>query len=290
MLVMTKCVGRREFLGCSAAAAMSLLGRRSGAAEGWGVRLSTSSVHFSRLPIEQAVGRIASLGFEAIDIWSGYTGCPHLDDALGRLGPNGVKELLGKHKLRLFAFSVYVGGYRKYAELLGRCGGGVAIRGSSGPVKAGELRASMKAFLESLKPELELANKYDSRLAIENHSSALLDSVDSFKVFGDLNREPRLGIALAPYHLQGIKAPVEQVIRICGKQLFFFYAWQLGEGVGQLPGHGPTDFGPWIGALAEVQYGGYINPFMHGDLGADAMSQALERSRAYLKGIDGNRG
>ena len=33
------------------------------------LRLSTSSVHFKGLPIEQACERIAALGFEAVDIW-----------------------------------------------------------------------------------------------------------------------------------------------------------------------------------------------------------------------------
>jgi hypothetical protein len=37
--------------------------------------LSTSSIHFSRLPIEQACERIAELGFE-VDR-SAYEGCPH---------------------------------------------------------------------------------------------------------------------------------------------------------------------------------------------------------------------
>ena len=33
------------------------------------------------------VARIAALGFEAVDIWSAYDKCPHLDDAATRLGP-----------------------------------------------------------------------------------------------------------------------------------------------------------------------------------------------------------
>ena len=45
----------------------------------------------------------------------------------GRLGPDGLKQVLDRNKLKLFSFSVYAGGYRKYAELLGEVGGGVAI-------------------------------------------------------------------------------------------------------------------------------------------------------------------
>jgi preprotein translocase subunit SecA len=63
-----------------------------------------------------------------------------------------------------------------------------------------------------------------------------------------------LGIALAPFHLQAAKIPVEEAIGIVGKQLLFFYAWQEGRGMSQLPGHGPTDFAPWLAALAKADY------------------------------------
>ena len=249
----------------------------------WRCRLSTSSIHFKGLPIEDACARISALGFEAVDIWSAYDNCPHLDDAAKRLGPSGLKALLAKHHLQLCAFSVYVGGYPKYAELLGGVGGGVAVQGSAGSCPPKELTAKMRAFLESLKPQLELAEKYNSRLAIENHGDALLHSLDSFKAFVDLNTSPRIGLALAPYHLQAGGASVEEAIRICGRQLLFFYAWQDRPEVAQLPGHGPTDFRSWLRALAQVNYGGFVNVFMHGHLEPDVMSAALTKSRDYLK-------
>jgi sugar phosphate isomerase/epimerase len=248
----------------------------------WKMRLSCSSINFSSLPIEQAAERIAKLGFEGIDVWSAHANCPHLDDVQARLGPEGLKEILAKNNLKLYAFSVYRGGYPKYAELLGKCGGGVAIRGSSAPVEPKELTAKMKAFLEALKPEIELAEKYDSYLAIENHGHALLDGPDSFKAFVDLNQNPRLGIALAPLHLQRGGHSVEDVIATCGKQLLFFYGWQNAPGTGELPGHGPTDFTPWLAALAKVDYQWYVNPFMHHEPEPDAMSEALAKAKKYL--------
>jgi sugar phosphate isomerase/epimerase len=141
----------------------------------------------------------------------------------------------------------------------------------------------MRAFLESLKPLLELAEKHNSRLAIENHGNALLDAPDSFKAFVDLNTSPRLGLALAPYHLQAGGASVQETIQICGRQLLFFYAWQNQPETGQLPGHGPKDFTPWLRALAKVNYPGFVNAFMHGHVEADAMSAALAKSRDYLR-------
>ena len=120
---------------------------------------------------------------------------------------------------------------------MGGAGGGVAIRGSAGPCAPGELRSRMKEFLETLKPELELAEKYDSYLAIENHGQALVDSLDSMKAFVELNAHPRLGIALAPYHVQLHGESVEEAVRIAGRQLFFFYAWQHGDGAGAVARH-----------------------------------------------------
>jgi len=279
---------RRGFLvatagGVAAGLAAPALTAAAEAKEKWPMRLSTSSIHYMGLPIEQACEQIAALGYEGIDIWSAHQGCPHLDDVQKRLGPDGLRALLEKTKLELFAFSVYRGGYARYADLLGKAGGGVAVQGSAGRCKPEELTARMKAFLEGCKPLVELAEKHNSYLAIENHGGALLNSLDSFKAFVDNNTAPRLGIALAPFHVQSAKASVPEAIRICGKQLFFFYAWQRAGGLKQLPGHGPTDFTPWVAALAEIRYGGYVNVFAHVHPKPDIMSAALGQSKTYLE-------
>lgn len=281
---------RRRFLGGAVAAGFFGAAAHTSAAnawmaaERWTMRLSGSTINFASLPIEQACERLAALGFEAVDVWSAYANCPHLDDVLNRLKAEGLKSLLARLRLKLNSFSVYVGGYPKYAELLGQCGsGGVAITGSAAPCDPKELTTRMRAFLDQLKPQLELAEKYNSYLAIENHGHALLDGLDSFKAFVDMNKSPRLGIALAPYHLQARKASVEEAIAIAGDQLFYFYAWQLAPGVGQLPGHGPVDFTPWLAALAKIRYRWYVNPFLHHEPPPDETAKALARSVAYLK-------
>lgn len=283
---------RRQFLGRATGAAvagamaagLAWPGATAPAAEErWKMRLSGSTIAFTTLPIEKACERLAGLGFEAVDVWSAYAHCPHLDDVAGRLKAEGLRELLARLHLKLNSFSVYIGGFARYAELLGKCGGGVAIRGSAGPCDPKELTKKTKAFLEQLKPEIELAEKHNSYLAIENHGHALLDSNDSFKAFVDLNKSPRLGVALAPYHVQAGKASVEEAIGILGPQLFYFYAWQHAPGVGQLPGLGPTDFTPWLAALAKIHYRGYVNPFLHGEPPPDETAKALAKSVAYLK-------
>lgn len=274
-------ISRRRFIGATATA--GLVSIAGGERLGWQMRFSTSSIQFTRLPIEQACERIAALGFEAIDIWSAHAGCPHLDDVHTRLGAAGLRQLLESHGLKLCGFSVYQGGYPKYAQLLGDAGGGLAIRGSAQAPRDGESVGSrMKSFLESLKPELELCERFNGCLCIENHGNALLDSLDSFKAFVDVNTHPRLGIALAPFHLQRSGISVPEAIVTCGRQLRFFYAWQNAEGIGQLPGHGPADFRPWLDALRRTGYAGYINPFMHHEPEPDAMSRALGEAKEAL--------
>ena len=280
-------IDRRTFIAAAAggtlAAVAGPVARARGEETDWKMRQCTSSIHYLHLPIDLACREIAKLGYEAVDVWSAHAGCPHLDDVLNARKAEGLKAILEDTGLELFSFSVYAGGFPRYAELLGQMGGGVAIQGSAGPCKPEELTARMKDLLERLKPQVELAEKHDCYLAIENHGHALLDSIDSMKAFTDLNQSPRLGIALAPYHVQGLKQPVEDAIRACGGQLFYFYAWQRAGGTAQLPGIGPTDFTPWLAALAEVQYAGYVNPFMHGELKTEEMSAALGKSKAYLE-------
>jgi sugar phosphate isomerase/epimerase len=282
-----RALSRRQFLAQSAAtAAACTLAPRAwthSPSSPWTMRLSTSSIHYSRLPIEEACQHIAALGFEAIDIWSPHAGCPHLDEARDRLGPEGLKELLARHHLKPYAYSVYAGGFARYADFIGAMGGGVAVRGNTNPHPPEEMPARMKAFVEGLKPELELAETHNVHLAIENHSGQLMNSLDSLKAFMDLAQHPRLGVALAPYHLQRIQASVEQAIAICGPRLLFFYAWQAQPGLQQLPGIGPTDFTPWLAALARAEYRWYVNPFMHGEPEPDAMTDALRTSRDYLR-------
>jgi sugar phosphate isomerase/epimerase len=257
------------------------------------MRLSTSSLHYRSLPLVEACRRIGDLRFQGVDVWSHFEWagplCEHLEEGLEKLGVDKFAALLRQHELQLFAASCYSAPSRRFVPLLGRLGGCVIIRGSRAAqgsateLTPGELKKQIANFLESLKPELELAEQHRCVLAIENHSGkSLLNTLDSIKAFTDLNRHACLGIALAPYHIQKNGESVERAIRAAGRQLRFFYAWQHGQGTQQLPGIGPTDFTPWLKALAEVDYQGFVNPFMHHEPEPDEMDDALRTSRDYL--------
>ena len=243
---------------------------------------SCASVNFTSLSLEQACERIAALRFDAIDIW-GTPWAKHMQEIAEDLKAEGFKALLEKHQLKLGSFAVYGTGYAPYAELLGQCGGGTVLRTSRHFREGVSLTEDMKSFLEELKPELELCEKYDSYLAIQNHSGAqVLDRTDTIKAFVDLNQHKRLGIALGPYHLMRHGESVADAIRICGDQLMYIYFWTNEEGEKQMPGIGQTDMSDWFRALNDIKYPHYLTPFMHHEPEPDRMSELHRLSRQYL--------
>lgn len=283
---------RREFLGVLGG---SLVGTALAAGSHFPVsgkpRIALSSVMFSHLPLEDFCLRARQLGFGGIDLWGPFGDCRHMAEAV-KLGPAGFRRLLTRHQLELAVWTTYrtkghEGGFPAFAEFIGECGGGTVVRESSYEgQRPEELEDSFRKFFTQLAPEIELAGKHKVRLVIENHSDAILDRAESFKIFNRLNPAPDVvKIGVAPHHLQKRKEDVAAVIASCGSQLGFFYAWQLAPGKGQLPGHGPADFRPWMEALAGIGYDRWLTPFMHGDLPDAEMGDAVTKSKDYLETI-----
>lgn len=257
----------------------------------WQPRLALSSVMFSALKLEEFCNQAARLGFKGIDLWAPFGHCRHLEEAR-QLGVDGFRKLLEKNGLEVGAWTTYrtkvdQRGFPGFAEFIGACGGGVVVRESKyAKVANDQLEEALRAFFQELQPEIDLARKHRVKLAIENHGDALLDTINSMEMFVKLNPAPDVvGIALAPYHVQAIKAPVTDAIRACGSQQLFFYAWQIEKGIKQLPGHGPVDLTPWLQALKQQQFHHWMTPFMHGDLPAGEMDAAVGKAMRTLREI-----
>ena len=180
-------LSRRQWLAASAAAVSvwplaAAWGKAPSGPSKWHMKLSTSSLHYRGLSLTEAVRRIGALGFQGIDVWAHFEWagplCEHLEEGLERMGPEKFRALLSENKLTLNSASCYSVPFSRFAKLLGDCGGCVVMRGSSGvegtDITAAELTRQMKQFFESLKPDLELAEKHNCTLAIENHSGASL--------------------------------------------------------------------------------------------------------------------
>ena len=256
------------------------------------MKLSTSSLHYRSLPLLESLRRISALGYEGVDIWAHFEWagplCEHLEEAVERSTAERFMETLRELKLTLNSASCYTVPFARFAPLLGACGGCVVVRGSQGVadenITGADLVREMKQFLESLKPDLELAEKHQCVLAVENHSGrSLLNKLESFQVFTDLNQNPRLGIALAPFHVQANKESVVDAIRHAGSQLKFFYAWQYADLADEarqeaaITGHRTDRHASLARALAAIDYAGFVNPFMHYEPEPAEMDVVLEK-------------
>ena len=140
-------------------------------------------------------------------------------------------------------------------------------------------------------------------IAIENHSSNLINTPDSMKWLAELAPSKRLGIALAPYHLESLgvdAAGHAALITALGNRIAMFYAWQHGMGcmkklpkeqeLLQMPGRGKLDFTPIVRALKQINFNGFTSIFMHPVpcgipilMDATACTTEINRARTYLE-------
>jgi len=163
-------------------------------------------------------------------------------------------------------------GLAEEIKVVKQLGGTMIVCGSTGR-REGSLKKQVTDFIEKMRPHVALAEKAGVVIAIENHSSALINSLDSLRYFADFNQSANLGIAIAPYHLPQDSQVIADLIKHCGQNIVHFYAWEHGMGchrkmpkpheLMQLPGFGTLDFAPILAALRDIQYQGLTEIFMH---------------------------
>jgi sugar phosphate isomerase/epimerase len=258
---------------------------------------------FGTLPLEVVLSSASKTGAEAVDLWPR----PHANhrEQMEELGLERSLALCTKYNTRIGALSRYdLGpfGLAKEMAVARELGAEMIVtgcgRGKPADPKATE--KAVEALIQDLRPVAECAEKEGVRVAIENHSGTLLATPESVRWFLQKNPYPRIGLALAPYHLPQDPQLIAKLIEEAGKQLFVFYAWQYGKGcmqklpkeeeLEQLPGRGPLDFPPIMAALQKIRFSGWTEIFMHpyprGVPMLDTPEQIVEelnRSREYLE-------
>jgi len=260
------------------------------------------SCMYGYLYLGEILPEIAKCGAAHIDIWPKSHG--NQREQLADMGEELFASLLKKHNVSLGCITQYkLGpfGLRDEMKLAQRLGCSTIVTGGRGPtgLKGADLKKAVGNFMEKMKPHLEVAEKTDVTIAIENHGNNLIDSPDSLKYLAELRPSENIGIALAPYHLPQDAELIAKLIREVGNVVKVFYAWEHGDGcmkklpkeqeLKQLPGNGSLDFGPVLQALAEIKYAGWTEIFMHPvPRGIPIMETAaqvtaeINKSRAYL--------
>ena len=236
--------------------------------------LSSSLFGYSRL--EEILPIAKRLGINSLDLWPKVHG--NQREQLAEMGEDQFVELLSSYECTLACLTQYPLGPFGLADemrLAKRLGCQTIVTGSGGPkgLRGDELKASMREFVEKLKPHLELAQETGVTIAIENHANSLLDSPDSMRWLCQMRPSDRLGIAFAPYHLPQNQELLAKLVRDVLPCIEVFYAWQHGKGCMQaqpkqderlqLPGRGSLDFLPLFRELRNANYNRWVEVFMH---------------------------
>jgi sugar phosphate isomerase/epimerase len=302
-------LSRRTFGRQAAAATAALLSAGMPAADATAVAFELKyilgSCMYGYTDLQEILPEVAKVGATAIDIWPKVHG--NQREQLTTLGEELFAELLRQHDVKLGCITQYkLGpfGLQDEMRLAQRLGCATMVTGGSGPkgLKGAALKSAVKDFIEKLKPHLETAEETGVTIAIENHGNNLIESPDSLKWLAELRPSSHLAIALAPYHLPQDAEALAQLIRDLGDSIAMFYAWQHGMGcmeklpkeqeLLQMPGRGPLDFKPLLQALADIQYSGWTEIFMHPvprgipilETTA-AVTAEINRSRTYLSSL-----
>lgn len=301
-------ISRRSFLAAAGAGLTAgNLGISSAASTGketFSLRYILASALYGTMPLATILPEVKETGSEAIDIWPRVHG--NQREQIDEMGRSAFAELLLAENVRVGCITCYNPGPFKLAseiDLVRDLGQKevMLVTGAPGPkgLSGTELRNAIHAFIEKLKPTVEAAAKAGCAIAIENHVNSTLESPDAIRMFGELAPHGPFGLALAPHHLPQDAALIASLVRELGPVLKFFYAQQHGKGskdklpkeeeLLQMPGRGPLDFGPIVAALADIQYSGYTEIFMHPvPRGVpiletpDAITAEINASRKYL--------
>lgn len=234
------------------------------------------SCMYGYLPLAEILPEAKKIGAKTIDVWPKVHGDQR--EQIDKLGADQFAAMLKENDVTLGCITQYkLGpfGLQDEMRFAQRFGCQLMVTGGSGPkdLRGSDLKKAVADFLEKMKPHLEVAEETGVTIAIENHANNLIFEPDSLKWLLELRPSKNLAIALAPYHLPQDPQQLAQLIRDLQEGLIMFYAWEHGNGCHkpmpteqqllQMPGRGSLDFQPMIEALAEINYQGWTEVFMH---------------------------
>jgi len=306
-------LSRRTFLGLSTGAAALVAARgtaplHAATAGSPAIRLRyvLSTSLYGTMPIADIVPQVHPTGSEALDIWAGRWG--NQREQIEELGHDKFVAMLQRHRAKVGTYTCMDPGFLRsepHMRAMKSLGGDMIVAGFGGggpgakDLRGAELRRAISAQVERLKPAFDKAGEIGVKLAIENHLNGVLEPPESLNMLMDAIPEKHIGVAFAPFHLPQDPVLLGKLVGDLGDRLLYFYAWQYGDGSGnipppqqkkQLPGVGPLDFKPMLAALKRHRFNGWTSIFMHPTPRgsplhptAEATTAEINRARAFLE-------
>lgn len=272
------------------------------------LRYVLSTNLYGTLPIAEIVPEVHATGCEGLDVWAGRWG--NQREQIDALGHERFAAMLKERAVKVSTYTCMDPGFPKsepHIHAMKRFGGDTIVAGFGGggpgakDLRGDELRRAIRGQVEKLKPIFAKAGELGVKLAIENHLNGLLEPVEGIMILAEELPEKHVGIALAPLHLPQDATMLGKLVGDLGEKILYYYAWQRGDGSGdippaqqkkQLPGVGPLDFTPMLAALQRGRYEGWTSIFMHPTPRGAPMHPTVRectaewnRARAYLDGI-----
>ncbi len=276
---------RRDFLRLSAGAATALVAsagavraQTAAGAAPFRLRHVLSTNQYGTLPIQDIVPEAKRAGYVGLDVWAGRWG--NQREQIDYLGHEKFAALLQQHGVKVSCYTCMDPGFARcepHLRAMLKFGGNQIVAGFPGvpggkDLRGDALRQAIRGSLEKLKPIIGVAGELNVELAIENHLNGLLETPDGVRILAEEIKEKHVGISFAPFHLPQDAALLGKLVDDVAPKILYYYAWQFGDGSGdlapskqkrQLPGVGPLDFKPMLAALKRHRFAGYTSVFMH---------------------------
>jgi len=274
------------------------------------MKLAFSSNAYLRFPIEEAVARIAALGYTGIELLADV---PHAWPA-GLLDERklAIRESLAKHKLTISNINAFMMNaiadprqpywhpswiepdphYRairrehtkRALELAKDLGAPHITTEPGGPLAAGQSwSAGAALFYEELMPCIEVAERLGVPLLIEPEPELLIERFDQYLEFVDRIDSPMVGLNFDVGHAYCVKEEPQNWVAKMAPQTRHYHLEDIAETrVHQhlVPGRGVIDFPATLAAIAETGYDGWLTVELYPYL--DDPDSAAREARQFL--------
>ncbi|MCS7224666.1 MAG: sugar phosphate isomerase/epimerase [Armatimonadetes bacterium] len=254
-----------------------------------------ASLLFAHHHLDNCLMALTDVGLQGVDLWAIPNWAEHI--RLGVDDPAEIKEKVQQLGLKIQAVSVYTADRERLAlaaKVAAQIGAPMVVNGA-----VGRTWDELKEFLD---PALKVCDETGVKIAVENHTDSLVDTIDRMEELTRRFPKDRVGIAFAPPHSFVVGEPPHWVIRRLWERILLLYLWDVSPrntGLAwwranwhkwaeeQFPGAGRLDFLALADALSRFPFQGELVFCAHGTEPWDAerLKEHLHQSLTYLRSI-----